>query len=176
APSTFWGEGVLTQMQTGLDAETAVARVTSADAGRAQRQLAALDMAGGSGLYTGPANDDAKGGRVFPNGVVSGNMLTDTAVLDDMARAFRAAPGPLDRRLLAALAAARAAGGDFRGLMSAALLVLHPGRAPLSLRVDYHPDDPLAALAALHERATTGAYADWALQVPNPAEPQRVLD
>lgn len=175
APSTFWGEDVLTRMAGGCDAETAVARVTDADGGRAHRQLSALDLQGGTGAFTGHSNDDAKGSLDFAGGIAAGNMLTDTGVLDAMAARFTRESGSLDRRLLAALDAAAQAGGDFRGLLSAALLVLSPDRPPLTLRVDYHPDDPLAALEALHHKATTGPYADWTRQVPVATDRARIL-
>lgn len=79
-------------------------------------------------------------------------------------------------RLLASLFAARDAGGDYRGLLSAALLVLHSDRPPLTLRIDHHSDDPVGALKHLYRRATTGDYAKLAQQVPVSTDRQRVLD
>ncbi|MGD9294247.1 MAG: DUF1028 domain-containing protein, partial [Roseobacter sp.] len=78
----------------------------------------------------------------------------------------------LDLRLLNALDAAARAGGDSRGLLSAALLVVRRDAAPLTLRIDYSTN-PLADLRTLHRRATTGAYADWAGHVPTLADPFR---
>ena len=82
------------------------------------------------------------------------------AILDGFAEA-----GPLPERLLAGLRAGQAAGGDTRGLLSAALLVFAPGRPPLTLRIDL-ADDPLAALEALYRRATSGSYEAWTHTVP----------
>jgi hypothetical protein len=56
--------------------------------------------------------------------------------------------------------------------MSAALLIVSPPHAPRSLRVDY-AEEPLSALEALHARATSGDYADWAQQVPSLDDPER---
>lgn len=175
APSTFWGEDVLRLMQDGMDARGAVAQVTGADAGRAYRQLAALDLKGGTGAFTGDQNDDVKGSLAFESGIVSGNMLGGEEVLAAMAGRFTGSEMTFEARLLNALRAARDAGGDFRGLLSAALLVLHPDRPPLTLRIDHHPDDPVGALEALHARATQGDYADWARQVPVASDRERVL-
>ena len=91
-------------------------------------------------------------------------------------RSPNSTPGSSMDDLLAALRAAEKAGGDSRGLLSAALLVLHPDHAPLTLRVDHHPDDPIGALSDLHKRATTGEYAYWAEKVPVVNDRERGLD
>ncbi|AVO36297.1 DUF1028 domain-containing protein [Pukyongiella litopenaei] len=180
APSTFWGEDVLSLMRGGLGAAAAVERVVAADEGRDFRQLSALDIHDGActhtGAHTGASNLDEKGHLAFPGGIAAGNMLAGRDVLAALVEGYRAAAGSFDRRLLAALRAARDAGGDFRGLLSAALLVLHPDRPPLTLRIDHHPEDPLGALMALHERATTGDYAGWVRQVPVSTDRTRVPD
>lgn len=171
-PSTLWGTSVLELMGRGLPARDAVAQVTGADSGRSERQLSALDPAGGTGAFTGQNSIPAAGARRGENVVVAGNLLAGDLVLDACLEGFRAAEGTLDRRLLAALAAADAAGGDSRGLLSAALLVVGRERPPLSLRID-HSDRPLHALSELHDRATSGDYADWVRHVPTLADPQR---
>ena len=175
APSTFWGEDVLQLMRGGMEAQCAVEQVTGADAGRAYRQLAALDLKGGTGAFTGDQNDDVKGSLAFGSGIASGNMLGGGSVLGAMAEPFADARKSFEERLLGGLRAARDAGGDFRGLLSAALLVLHPDRPPLTLRIDHHPDDPVGALEALYARATQGDYADWSRQVPVASDRERVL-
>ncbi|MEQ8292939.1 MAG: DUF1028 domain-containing protein [Roseovarius sp.] len=176
SPSTFWGEEVLEAMRGGAGADAAVRYVTGADAGKGYRQLAALDLNGATAAFTGDRNTPEMGSAAFDTGVVSGNMLAGLDVLEGMVQAFEGATGGLDRRLLAALRAAEKAGGDSRGLLSAALLVLHPDHAPLTLRVDHHADDPIGALADLHGRATSGEYAYWAQKVPVASDPERGLD
>jgi uncharacterized Ntn-hydrolase superfamily protein len=93
-----------------------------------------------------------------------------------MAEAYAASHYPFERRLLEALTAAQSAGSDFRGLLSAAMLVLHPDRPPLTLRIDYHPNDPVTALEQLYQKATSGDYDDWARQVPVLSDRERTLD
>lgn len=176
SPSTFWGEDVLTLMRGGLDASVAVERVASVDRGCEYRQLSALDLRGGTGAFTGVSNEAEKGSLTFAEGIIAGNMLTGEDVLTAMAAGYENAAGAFDRRLLRALQAANEAGGDYRGLLSAALLVFDPAKAPLTLRVDYHQDDPIGALEELLERATSGDYAIWARQVPTSDDRERTLD
>ncbi|MBB97572.1 MAG: fimbrial assembly protein FimA [Rhodobacteraceae bacterium] len=175
APSTFWGEDVLDAMGEGIDAGTAVTRVTGPDKGRDWRQLSALDMAGRAAAFTGIRNTPEMHSRIFDGGVAAGNMLASKEVVEVLADAFQGAAGSFDKRLLSALRAAERAGSDMRGLYSAALLVLRPDHAPLTLRIDLHDSDPIGALEILHGRATVGDYAEWARQVPCPKDPTRVL-
>ncbi|MFW2544622.1 DUF1028 domain-containing protein [Primorskyibacter sp. 2E107] len=175
APSTFWGEDVLDRMAGGAGAPSAVRAVTEADPGRAQRQLTALDGTGTAAIFTGADNTPAMGHCLLPGGIAAGNLLTSEAVLEAAAAGYETAPGGMAERLIAALRAGERAGSDSRGLMSAALLILHPEHAPMTLRVDYHDSDPIGALAALHARASSGFYAEWAAEVPCEADPTRVL-
>lgn len=176
APSTFWGEQVLQRMSNGAAPEQAITDVTSTDNGRAYRQLAVVDVLGNTAAYTGDENEDVKGSLIFPDGIVSGNMLGSDGVLNAMVSAFTASGDAFERRLIGALKAAHDAGSDFRGLLSAALLVLHPDHPPLTLRIDYHADDPIGALEHLFERATSGEYAHWTRRVPVASDKERILD
>lgn len=171
-PSVMWGTRVLELMRAGAPAAEAVAEVTGRDAGRAERQLAALDPAGRTGAFTGANSVPAAAARQARHVVVTGNLLSGEHVLDACLEGFLAAQGGLDLRLLRALEAAAGAGGDSRGLLSAALLAVSRRAPPLSLRVDYSTD-PLGDLAVLHEKATTGLYADWARHVPVLDDPER---
>ncbi|TNF19309.1 MAG: DUF1028 domain-containing protein [Rhodobacteraceae bacterium] len=171
-PSTLWGTGVLEVMRGGVPADQAVAQVTDADAGRGERQLAALDLAGGTGHFTGAKSVPAAGARAARHVVVTGNLLASEAVLDACLDGYHAARGPLAERLMAALLTAAKAGGDSRGLMSAALLVVSRSAPPLTLRID-HAEDPLAELGALHRRATSGLYGAWTRHVPTADDPER---
>ena len=109
-------------------------------------------------------------------GIASGNMLGSEAVLSAMAEAAAKSDQNFELRLLDSLKSAHDAGSDFRGLLSAALLILHPDRPPLTLRIDYHADDPIGALEYLYRKATSGDYAEWAQQVPVASDKGRVLD
>ncbi len=174
--STLWGEDVLAAMQRGQCAAEAVASVTLSDSGRAFRQLAAVDLRGNTGVFTGDRNTPETGSRVFEGGVTAGNMLARADVVDTLAETFQSTHGAFSQRLLTALRAAQTRGGDRRGLFSAALLVLHPDHAPLTLRVDHHPTDPIGALTDLHRLATTGDYARWLGHVPVLSDKERGLD
>ena len=171
-PSTLWGADVLTRMRSGEAAQDAVDAVVAPDGGRVERQLAALDPRGGTGHFTGANSIAAAGARTARHVVVTGNLLRSDGVLQACLDGFLQAEGALDLRLLAALEAAARAGGDSRGLLSAALLVVARDAAPLTLRVD-HSETPLAALRDLHRRATSGDYAAWARHVPTLGDPFR---
>lgn len=172
APSTLWGEAALDAMRGGLPAPDTVARVTADDAGRDWRQLAALDARGRHGAFTGARNTPWRGALGGDGVIACGNLLAGEGVLRAALDALGTAPGALADRLLAALRAGAAAGGDTRGLMSAALLVVAEDMPPLTLRIDW-ADDPIDALGRLLERSRAPDYADWLPCVPNRANPQR---
>ena len=176
APSTFWGEDVLAKMREGFPAAEAVDLITDADRGREYRQLAALDLGGQSGAFTGASNEPEMGSRTFVNGIVSGNMLANASVLDEMVEHFTSVESPFELRLLSTLRAAAQQGGDYRGLLSAAILVLHPERPPLTLRIDHHSSDPIGALEDLYQLATSRQYSSWTAKVPVAADKERALD
>jgi len=175
SPSTFWGDEVLRQMSDGLVVKQAIERVTSGDIGCEYRQLSALDLHGHAAAFTGAENQETKGSLVFSNGIVAGNMLSGKQVLPAMVDGFGASGLDFEQRLMASLFAASSTGGDYRGLLSAALLVLHPDRPPLTLRIDYHEDDPIGALQQLYQKATSGEYAHWVQQVPVATDRERVI-
>ena len=64
------------------------------------------------------------------------------------------------------------AGGDKRGLLSAAMLILHPDHAPLTLRIDHH-EDPITQLDLLYQKVTSGDYYEWTKTVPTRNNPYR---
>ena len=137
-------------LRAGLSASAAIAALTAADAGRDHRQLHAMDGRGGFAAYTGAACIDWCGHALRESYSVAGNMLAGPAVLADTVRGYDDHAGlPLGRRLIAAMRAGEAAGGDKRGKQSAALLIHDREDYPLyDLRVDDHPE-PLAELARL---------------------------
>lgn len=175
SPSTFWGEDVLQAMGNGIPASEAVNQVVSADRGRQYRQLAAIDPDGGVGHFTGDQNLPARGVCPFQDGIAAGNTLVAEAVLETMVSEFSASTGLFSERLLAALSAAQDVGGDSRGLLSAALLVVSRDNSPLTLRIDYSKD-PIADLNSLHKHARKGDYAGWINQVPTLNDPERTLE
>ena len=171
-PSPIWGPEALKLMAAGRDAAEAVRQVVDTDSGRDVRQLAALDRNGGIGGHSGAGNLDYCGHVAGENLIAVGNMLDSPAVLEGMVEAFASATGPQPARLIAGLAAGAAAGGDFRGLLSAAILVVSPDAPPLDLRID-HAADPIGALRALYDRTCDPAYQDWLAGIPTLNDPER---
>ncbi|MBF9042271.1 DUF1028 domain-containing protein [Rhodobacterales bacterium HKCCE4037] len=172
APSTLWREDVLRRMESDSAAH-AVAEATQSDAGRDFRQLGALDASGGGAAFTGDQSVPHASHIVRDGFVVSGNMLSGREVLEAMERSWHGtASGDPAERALDALEAAETAGGDARGLLSGALLVLRPDAAPVDCRID-HSEAPLKALRRLLEAVRTPPYADWLDEVPTLVDPSR---
>jgi uncharacterized Ntn-hydrolase superfamily protein len=149
-----YGARGLALLEAGTGADAVVARLTADDEGRRNRQLHVMDRNGGFAAYTGAACIEWCGHRLHRTFSVAGNMLAGPAVLDETAGAYQARPDlPFARRLVNAMRAGEAAGGDKRGKQSAALLVHDGEDYPLyDLRVDDHVD-PLGELARLEEVA-----------------------
>jgi uncharacterized Ntn-hydrolase superfamily protein len=137
-----------------------------ADDGQARfRQVAVVDAHGDVAVHTGEGCIAEAGDEAGAGFSAQANMMASAAVWPAMARAFDSAVGPLARRLLAALHAAEAQGGDARGRQSAALLVApgtgEPWRRVVDLRVDDHPEpilelDRLLDLADAYDLASQG--------------------
>lgn len=153
-----YGKRVLEELEQGTTPDEALERVLADDPQRETRQLGVVTANGEPAAFTGSACLDWAGHRLGAGFAVQGNILAGEAVLHEMARAFEETLGPLAGRLVAALEAGQAAGGDRRGQQSAALLVVERGGgyAGLSdvlidLRVDDHAQ-PIAELARLHDQ------------------------
>jgi uncharacterized Ntn-hydrolase superfamily protein len=146
----FYGTHGLALLRDGKPAREVVATIVTADAGRDHRQVHILDANGGIAAHTGVACIDWNGHLSGDGFSVAGNMLTSPLVLDSTAAAYRANDSePFARRLVAAMQAGEAAGGDKRGKQSAALLIYGEEEwSDLDLRVDDHAD-PLSELARL---------------------------
>ena len=123
------------------------------------RQFAVVDAKGNVAAYTGPKASTWAGDRQGPSVTAQGNILAGPGVVDSMLAAYTRASGSLALRLVAALEAGQAAGGDTRGKQSAALLIvkkcggvwLH-NDVVLRLQVDDNPE-PIAELRRLVEKA-----------------------
>ncbi len=148
----LYGPAGLAALAAGGTPAQAVAELTAADSGRSQRQLHVLAALGTGAVHTGTDCVDWCGHQVHEGFSVAGNMLAGPQVLQATAEAYRASAGlPLAERLILAMQAGEAAGGDKRGKQSAALLIQgDEDRADLDLRVDDHLD-PLPELQRLHE-------------------------
>jgi uncharacterized Ntn-hydrolase superfamily protein len=154
---------LLTALAAGTPVQAALDAAVAADEGRESRQLGAVGPRGAA-TYTGGECMDWAGGIAQGDAseayAIQGNILVGREVVAEMERAFLATAGQsLDRRLLAALLAGDAAGGDARGRQSAALVVHAPGAGYdasgilADVRVDDHPNAP-TELARVHDLAT----------------------
>jgi uncharacterized Ntn-hydrolase superfamily protein len=144
----------------GRTTEETVQALISADEGRDHRQLGVVDARGRAATFTGPECFDWAGGVTGEHYAAQGNILVGRETVDAMARAYEGTEGDLAARLLAALAAGQAAGGDSRGRQSAALLVVREGGGyggdndrVIDLRVDDHPD-PIKELIRIRDLHT----------------------
>ena len=147
----LYGPAGLAALAQGQSAAAAVAALVAADAGRDQRQLHVLPAVGPGAAHTGSTCVDWCGHRVYDDFSVAGNMLAGPRVIEATAEAFVAAQGrPLAERLLAAMVAGEAAGGDKRGKQAAALRIHGDEDYPLlDLRVDDHAE-PIIELQRLY--------------------------
>jgi uncharacterized Ntn-hydrolase superfamily protein len=141
-----YGPRGLELLEQGLSPDEVVTRLTNADEGRDRRQLAVIDAQGRVSAYTGSRTSDWAGHIEGNNYSVQGNILVSEQVVQAMAQAFETTEGELAERLMAALDAGQAAGGDARGKQSGGILVVKPigdsGRTTdrwIDVRVDDHP-------------------------------------
>jgi uncharacterized Ntn-hydrolase superfamily protein len=160
-----YGPRLLERLGAGEEPGAALAEELASDSLARFRQVAVVDHQGRIAVHTGDGCM-AFAGHVEGEGFsAQANMMASADVWPAMATAFRSADGTLDRRLLAALDAAEAAGGDVRGRQSAALLVVpaegDPWRATAELRVE-DSDDPLVELRRLLDLKDAYALADRA--------------
>ena len=151
-----YGPRALDLLEGGAAAPDALQRLLDADEVARYRQVAVVDARGDVAVHTGAGCIAFAGHERGEGFSAQANMMASPEVWPAMARAFDTAVGPLSRRLLAALHAAEAQGGDARGRQSAAIVVA-PGegeawRRRVDLRVDDHPE-PLAELDRLHDLA-----------------------
>ena len=147
-----YGPRGLRLLREGVPAADVVRLLTESDPGRDARQLHVQDAAGGIAAHTGAACVGWCGHAIHEGFSVAGNMLAGEQVIAETARAYVVGMAqPFAQRLIAALAAGEAAGGDKRGKQSAALKIVTTEEYPaLDLRVDDHAD-PLAELARLEQ-------------------------
>ncbi len=169
-PSTIWGEAVIRRMSEGLEAEAALKATISTDPNKNWRQLSCIDRQGDVAAHTGTSNTPYYGEIKGDHLIACGNLLTGKSVLDVLVSSYLETQGVLIERFLCAAQKAHAAGGDARGLQSAALLMVGVDIAPVTLRIDY-AQNPVAALQKLYERYTDEDYQDWLQRVPTQAAP-----
>ena len=172
----FYGINGLRRLAEGKPADAVVTSLIAADAGRDHRQLHVMDASGRVAAHVGAACIDWKG-HVHDDGFsIAGNMLAGPRVLDDTMAAYLANGAvPFPRRLIAAMQAGEAVGGDKRGKQSAALLIYGEDEwSDLDLRVDDHAE-PLAELERL-ERVSRERWTTFRRFLPSRRDPVGVTD
>lgn len=143
------GYALLDRLQAGYSAQEAIDAVVRESPAADYRQLVVLDAKGGSAVFSGAHTLGVFGEGRGPNSVSAGNMLTHPGVAQALCDAFEATSGELELRLLAALCAAEAAGGEAGPVRSAGISVVSGhGWRDTDLRVDWH-EDPIAELEQL---------------------------
>lgn len=166
----------LAHLDDGATASVALQRLLEEDEGRDHRQVGIVDVDGNAASHTGPACLDWAGSVTGDGYAIQGNILTGPEVVEAMEAAWLASDpaAPLARRLMAALAAGDAAGGDSRGRQSAALLVVREGAGydgnddiAVDLRVDDHtaPIPELERLLDLNDLYLTASTEEEKLPV-----------
>ncbi len=155
--NTTYGPRGLALLRGGSSPEAVVAELTRDDPQADDRQLGVVAPDGRAATFTGARCMEWAGGTAGDGFAAQGNILAGPGVVRALADGFMQTRGPLADRLLAALAAGQAAGGDRRGKQSAALYIAKPGAGYsgfndryVDLRVDDHPE-PIAELARLLE-------------------------
>jgi uncharacterized Ntn-hydrolase superfamily protein len=171
----YYGIDGLKLLREGRTPREVVDTLISADSGRDSRQLHIMDAIGRIASYTGRDCVDWCG-HIEGNGFsIAGNMLAGASVLDETAKAYRSSELPFAQRLIAAMRAGEAAGGDKRGKQSAALLI-HGNEewSALDLRVDDHAD-PLSELERL-EAVSRERWVHFRKYLPTRQNPAGVTD
>ena len=137
---TEYGNELLDALAKGEAPADALKRLLAADSGAASRQVGVIDIKGRSAQHTGTRPNDWKGHRTGPNYVTQGNVLVGPQVLEAVAKSFEATDGQprhLADRLIEALAAGHALGGDQRhGLRQSAAVIVADSRPGMSRRTD----------------------------------------
>lgn len=158
--NTSYGPRGLELLASGLTAGEVLAQLTRDDDGRALRQVGIVGVNGAPATFTGDDCYPWAGGYMRGDYTCQGNILVGEETVLAMARTFEETAGHLADRLVAALVAGQAAGGDSRGQQSAALLVVREAGGYsgfndrfIDLRVDDHPQpiDELRRLLQLHK-------------------------
>src|SRR5262252_7403617 len=172
----YYGIDGVKLLREGKAPRDIITTLIAADDGRDSRQLHVIDASGRIAAHTGRECVDWCGHLEGAGFSLAGNMLAGAQVLDETAKAYVANENlPFAQRLIAAMRAGEAAGGDKRGKQSAALLIHEDEEwSALDLRVDDH-EDPLAELERL-ERVSRERWVHFRKYVPTRQNPAGITD
>jgi len=173
AANSSYGPKGLALLEQRLSPEEVVKRLTGEDDGRDVRQLAVMDASGRVKAYTGSKCNYWAGHIEGKDYSVQGNILAGEEVVKAMARAFETAKGELAERMMAALEAGNAAGGDARGMQAGGILVVKPIDDPsvttdhwVDIRVDDSPN-PFKELRRLLNISIAGRHSQISGRLAN---------
>ena len=154
----------LRMLEHGLSADETLQQLLADDPGLQYRQLGVVDRYGRAAAWTGQETNPWTGHIVGEGFTAQGNLLVGEEVVQAVAAAYVGSNGPFEERLITALEAGQAVGGDKRGTQSAALLVVDIDEWPyVDIRVDDNPE-PLKELRRLYDIHKVGLmsnYHDW---------------
>jgi uncharacterized Ntn-hydrolase superfamily protein len=177
-----YGPRLLAALRDGASASDALAKLVEADAMQSMHQVGVVDARGGTAAHTGSSTVPETGHRVGDGYSVQANTMLRATVPDAMASAFEESSGDLALRMLEALDAAEADGGDLRGRMSARILVVEAERAEapghgvvLDIGVQAHPY-PLDELRRLRRLGEANQHLDAAIEALQRGDANAVLE
>jgi uncharacterized Ntn-hydrolase superfamily protein len=163
----LYGEMGLDLLRQKHSSRSALQALVAKDEGRQYRQCLIIDQHGKGFGWTGEKNEDMKEIKFMEGVVAGGNLLANSKVVPALLEAFQSnANRPLVLRLLRALQAGEKAGGDSRGLVSAAIKVDFLSKPPVDIRVDYSPGDTLIKLEEVYTHYHTSPFREFYNGVP----------
>jgi uncharacterized Ntn-hydrolase superfamily protein len=172
----LYAQPALDALAQGIAPEAVLRQVTASDEGREHRQVHLIDAQGRTAAHTGSSCIEWCGHTAGAGYSVAGNMLAGPQVISATAAAYESACDlPFAERLIAALAAGEAAGGDKRGKQAAALLVHTTEEYPaLDIRVDDHAE-PIQELRRLYD-VSLERFQPFNACLPSRARPAGITD
>ncbi|MDB5870843.1 MAG: hypothetical protein JWQ07_285 [Ramlibacter sp.] len=172
----LYARAALDALAAGASPVQVIEQITAADEGRAHRQVHVIDAKGQTAAHTGASCIDWCGHTAGDGFSVAGNMLAGPQVIEATAKAYRTnAAMNFAERLIAALAAGDAAGGDKRGKQGAALLIYTTEEyCALDIRVDDHAE-PIEELRRLCDKSLE-RFQPFTTCLPSRARPAGITD
>jgi uncharacterized Ntn-hydrolase superfamily protein len=169
----LYGIRGLCLLEAGLAAEDVCRKLIGEDVGREARQLVIIDRNGQTASWTGADNVEAKH-AILANGVaIAANWVASQEVAVAVKAAFESSDAPtFAGKLIHALTAGELAGGDIRGLRSAAVRVVCRDHPPVDLRADFDLQ-PILRLAEIHRATLEPDFQVFLARVPTIADPTR---
>ena len=163
--STVWGEDTIELMKKKISSAKAIKKVVQNDINKDYRQLSAIDLQGNSYCFNGNSNEDFVDSINEKNFVISGNTLKNMNVVNSIYKGYNQEENTLAQKLINGLKKGDEEGGDKRGLMSAAILILSKHHPPIDLRVDFSLS-PLNDLQTLYDKFCDKKYLQWFKNLP----------